>query len=190
MATHQINEREFELINIIGANLALSQRDLSQRLSLSLGMTNILLKRLISKGYIRITQLNKRKVHYLLTSKGLSEKLRKSLKYTLKTIHSMELIKESLKVLLRNLHHDGVREYWLMGQTDLITLIHMVAKEINLSDCHFHVNSTVPNDAQGMVLICSEDTSKAIYPIKHINVVYEISKIQDLSTTSSHSQEG
>ena len=57
-----LNEREFELINILGAELGVNQRDLSKHLDLSLGTTNMLIRRLISKGYIRIKQLNKRKV--------------------------------------------------------------------------------------------------------------------------------
>ena len=56
-----LNEREFELINIIGAQLGANQRDLSKQLAISLGMTNLLVRRLIAKGYIRIRQLNQKK---------------------------------------------------------------------------------------------------------------------------------
>jgi predicted transcriptional regulator len=80
-----MDEREFELINIIGADLGANQRDLSRQMNLSLGLTNMLVGRLITKGYIRIKQLNKKKVEYILTSKGFSEKMQKSVKYTLKT---------------------------------------------------------------------------------------------------------
>ena len=57
-----LNEREFELVNIVGARLAANQRDLSRHMNLSLGMTNMLLRRLVTKGYIRIKQLDRRKV--------------------------------------------------------------------------------------------------------------------------------
>jgi DNA-binding MarR family transcriptional regulator len=92
-----MDEREFELVNIIGAKLGSNQRDLSRHMELSLGMVNMLLRRLNSKGYIRINQLNKNKVEYILTSKGFSEKMRKSVKYTMKTISSIGLIKARLK---------------------------------------------------------------------------------------------
>ena len=73
MTPEPLNEREFELINIIGKRLGSNQRDLSQQMNLSLGQTNMLIRRLASKGFIRISQLNKRKVQYLLTPKGISE---------------------------------------------------------------------------------------------------------------------
>ena len=99
-----MNEREFELINIIGGDLGSNQRDLSRQMNLSLGMTNMLIRRLITKGYIRIQQLNKKKVAYLLTPKGFTEKMQKSVRYTMKTIGSIGLIRQSIVRLLRELH--------------------------------------------------------------------------------------
>ena len=72
MTQDTLNEREFELVNIIGAQISSNQRELSRHSNLSLGTTNMLLQRLIAKGYIRIRQLNKKKVEYLLTPKGFS----------------------------------------------------------------------------------------------------------------------
>ena len=55
-----LNEREFELINIVGAQIANNQRDLSRHMDRSLGTINMLLRRLITKGYIRTRQLNQK----------------------------------------------------------------------------------------------------------------------------------
>ena len=86
MPNKLLDEREFELVNIIGAQLVANQRALSRQMRLSLGMTNMLLKRLVTKGYIRIKQLDRRKVEYILTPTGFTEKMRKSVRYTIKTI--------------------------------------------------------------------------------------------------------
>ena len=118
MPTDNLNEREFELINIIGAELGANQRDLSRQMELSLGMTNMLIRRLINKGYIRIRQLNKKKVEYLLTPKGISEKTSKSIKYTLKTINSISAIKECLKNKLFPLTQEGERCFAILGESD------------------------------------------------------------------------
>ena len=101
MPNKLLDEREFELVNIVGAKLGANQRDLSRHLNLSLGMTNMLLRRLVTKGYIRIKQLDRRKAEYILTPKGFSEKMRKSVNYTLKTISSIGLIKKNLLNILK-----------------------------------------------------------------------------------------
>src|SRR6185503_12552682 len=104
MTPEFVDEREFELINIIGQKLGSNQRDLSRQLSLSLGQTNMLVRRLVAKGFIRISQLNKKKVQYLLTPKGIAEKLRKSIKYTRHTLNAIGLIKDHVRDILKDVY--------------------------------------------------------------------------------------
>ncbi len=63
------------------ANPNTTQRDLSTRLNISLGKTNYLLRELILKGFIKAKNFTGnpgklKKIQYLLTEKGLVEKLR------------------------------------------------------------------------------------------------------------------
>ena len=178
MAQEVINEREFELVNIVGSQLAVNQRDLSRQLNLSLGMTNMLLRRLISKGYIRIQQLNQRKVRYLLTPKGFSEKMRKSVKYTLKTINSISLIKNTLRAIILKLYGQGVREFGILGVSDFALLIEMVIKELGLTDCRLHYISQWSGQiASGVLLICREDiVIEGTLSLQTMNLVHELSK--------------
>ena len=134
MSPDHLNEHEFELINIVGGALAANQRDLSKQLNLSLGMTNMLLRRMVTKGYIRIKQLDRRKVEYLLTPKGFTEKMRKSVNYTLKTINSIGLIKKSLSSILGEAYQQGKRSFFILGESDLAVLIEIVLKEIGAND--------------------------------------------------------
>jgi DNA-binding MarR family transcriptional regulator len=84
MSSSIIGERELRIIEEISQNQNLTQRKISHKLGLSLGMTNIILKRLASKGYIKVKGLNRRKVQYILTPKGFAEKTKKSYRYFLK----------------------------------------------------------------------------------------------------------
>jgi len=158
MSPDILNEREFELINIVGGELAANQRDLSRQLNLSLGMTNMVIRRLVTKGYIRIKQLNRRKVEYILTPKGFSEKMRKSVKYTLKTIHSIGLIKNNLLNILQPLHDAGTRKFYILGESDLASLIDNVLKENHLNDCVLvHIKDRAKASKDGIILICTEE---------------------------------
>ena len=152
-----LNEREFELVNIVGAQLAANQRDLSRQLNMSLGMTNMLLRRLVTKGYIRIKQLNRRKVEYILTSKGFTEKMRKSVKYTIKTLNSIGLIKKRLEILLGSLHASGIRKFYILGSEDLASLIEMVLSEKfhGLYEIH-RIATMIETKKDEAVLVCEE----------------------------------
>ncbi len=184
MSKEVLDEREFELVNIIGAEIGANQRRLSRLMDLSLGMTNMLIRRLIAKGFIRIEQLNKGKVQYLLTPKGFAEKMHKSIKYTLKTINSIGLIKTRVQAILIDLHKDGTREFFIVGKSDLSLLIEMVAKEIPLAGCAFSLVDEVPQTAiKGTLLICKENVDgNNLVLHKHVNLIRELAKGNDYSS--------
>jgi DNA-binding MarR family transcriptional regulator len=132
-----LNIKETELINIIGAEFATSQRDFSRHLNISLGATNMLLRRLIEQGYIRIHQGTKRKIEYTLTPKGLSERLEKSRHYTLQTIQSIKRFKETIRVIVRSFYIVGERSFWACGDEDVSSLVEAVFKEEEFKGCRF-----------------------------------------------------
>ena len=180
MKKELLDEREFELVNIIGAELGSNQRELSRLMSLSLGMVNMLLRRLLSKGVIRIVQLNKKKVQYLLTPKGFSEKMRKSIQYTLKTINSLDLIKEKIHELVVKQYHAGERDFVILGRSDFAHLIELVFKDLNLTDYRIKYLDELPNNGiKGMLIICKEkvDVDKKISN-DSINLIHELAKEQ------------
>jgi len=180
MPNKLLNEREFELVNIVGAKLGANQRDISRHLNLSLGMTNMLLRRLVTKGYIRIKQLDQRKVEYILTPKGFAEKMRKSINYTLKTISSIGLIKRNVLKILKKAYNDGVRKFYVMGSSDLAGLIEMVIREHFKPDCVLkHVQKISLESADGVVLVCSEDVPLP-EGIKVINMIEELARDEEI----------
>jgi len=74
-------EETLFILNELEANPNATQRDLSSRLNISLGKTNYLLRELILKGFIKAKNFTGnpgrlKKIHYLLTEKGLEEKFR------------------------------------------------------------------------------------------------------------------
>ncbi len=186
MSQDVLNEREFELINVIGAEMGSNQRSLSRCLSLSLGTTNILIRRLISKGYIRIRQLNKRKVEYILTPKGFAEKYNKSIKYTLKTINSIELIKGRLKEILQSLYDKNIKKFYIHGESGLVSLVEIAFKETKRADCNILRLKDLPEELEeGVVLICRENVlAEQLHNIKYIDLLKELSEDHQMLTNA------
>jgi hypothetical protein len=58
-----------------------SQRLLSRRLGIALGLTNLLIRRVVRKGWVRMIHIRPNRVSYLITPTGLSEKARMSRDY-------------------------------------------------------------------------------------------------------------
>jgi len=178
MVKEFIDEREFELINIIGRDLGSNQRVLSSHLKLSLGQTNMLIRRLVAKGLIRISQLNKKKVQYLLTPKGLSEKLRKSVKYTRHTINAIGLIREHLCDIFIKLYNEGHRTFYVYSEGDLQFLIDSAFKEAKLQEAKIIDIHAIPQEnLEGFLLIGRENVDLMEFNQKnHLDLVEEVAK--------------
>jgi hypothetical protein len=125
-----ISERELEIINVIAKGAPFNQRSLSTQTGMSLGMTNLLLRRLVVKGYLKVRQLNRRKVEYLLTPRGFSEKAKKSYRYTLRTIDSLMLLKTNIQTILSQHLDKGFTHFILPGSGDIQDLVELASRQI------------------------------------------------------------
>ena len=77
---HPHNEEAFRLLSELHNSPNLTQRQLSQSLNISLGKTNYLIQQLIKKGVLKMKSFSHnpekiKKVQYILTPKGMKEKL-------------------------------------------------------------------------------------------------------------------
>jgi len=75
-SANQDSYKSHQLLDEISKGEPLSQRDLSKKLNLALGLVNSYLKNLVSKGYVTISAIPAKRYTYYLTPKGFSEKTR------------------------------------------------------------------------------------------------------------------
>lgn len=132
-----IGERELRIIEEINRDKNLTQRKISHRLGLSLGMTNIILKRLTNKGYIKVKGLNGRKVQYILTPKGFAEKTKKSYRYFLKTIHSLQEMKKKIQRLILMEYEQGKTHFVILGEGELADIVELSLKNLDNSGLEY-----------------------------------------------------
>ena len=64
------NLKTLQLLEAIAADKPTSQRELSDVLQISLGLVNSFIKRLVKKGYCKVTTVPKNRVKYMLTPAG------------------------------------------------------------------------------------------------------------------------
>lgn len=73
-------QAHLRILKIVEAEPEISQRQLAERLGVSLGKTNYLIKALLAKGYIKagnfLSAEDKHKYAYLLTPEGIAAKFR------------------------------------------------------------------------------------------------------------------
>ena len=74
-------EKEHQILSYLQSAEAINQRQIANGTGLSLGSVNILLKKLVKKGLVKIERLNARSLRYILTPHGLAEKSKLTYRY-------------------------------------------------------------------------------------------------------------
>jgi DNA-binding Lrp family transcriptional regulator len=80
------DRHELDILNELEANAAVSQRSLASRLGIALGLTNLLVRQLVRRGFVRMIHVKPNRVRYLITPAGLAEKTRMTRDYLAHTI--------------------------------------------------------------------------------------------------------
>lgn len=127
-------EEEFRVLNEINKNLNITQREISHKSGMSLGMTNIIIKRLIKVGYVKVKQLSKKRVQYLLTPKGFTEKAKKSYNYVLRTIQAINKIQSNIQESVLKEYKNGQRLFIIYGSTELADLVEISIRNLAKQD--------------------------------------------------------
>jgi len=156
----EISEKEFAVIREISNNHLPDQRTIASKTGLSLGLTNLIIKKLIKTGYIKVKQLNKKKIQYILTPKGFAEKAKKSYNYVLKTAKKFLSINQKLRDLILQEYQNGKREFFLIVDEEFYKILEFVFKSIDLKDIEYKRISSIPKNIKNknsIYLITSEE---------------------------------
>ena len=130
--TAAIDESELALMREISREPVQTQRGLSRGTGLSLGMTNLLLKRLARRGLIKVRQLDWKRTQYLLTPKGALEKTRKTYDYARYTVRLFRQIQENLRTAVSRECGAGRRMFWIVAQDEFEGVLRETVAELGL----------------------------------------------------------
>ena len=143
------DERELRLLEEIERSPRVTQRALSRKLTIGLGMTNLLLRRLASKGYVRARQASWRSWAYALTPKGVARKTQLVAMYVERVLARYRTIRETLDRELSAVGLDSasrVAIYW-PDETDatreLAELMLLSLTDLGVQEVHVFAQSAV-----------------------------------------------
>lgn len=124
--------RTLRLLELIHDNGMLTQRELSRKLGIALGLVNLSLKRLVHRELIKAKRLSARRVCYLLTPRGMSEKGRLSARFL---ADSFSIYRNARKAFLHHLielRRQGQSRVALYGNGPLAEAAFVTVQEVGL----------------------------------------------------------
>ena len=114
-----MSQHELNTLLELKENPNLSQRSLAHKLDISLGLTNSILKNLISRGWIKAKKDTGRKLLYLITPQGIANVSRLMYTRFQETLHYYHYTKDLLTAYLIKLYQQGEKTVNIYGTGQL-----------------------------------------------------------------------
>ena len=114
-----MSKPELDTLLELKENPSLSQRSLSRKLNISLGLTNSILKNLISRGWIKAKKDTGRKFLYIITPTGMANVSHLMYKRFKETFHYYHYAKDLLTAYLMKLYQQGEKTINIYGTNQL-----------------------------------------------------------------------
>lgn len=124
--------RFFLLMSEISGEEPVSQRELSRRLGIAVGLVNSYLKNLVAKGYVRIRAFPRNRYAYLLTPRGIAEKSRLACRHFSYFTDLYTVTRQSYRELFRTLQRQGAARVFFCGVDEVAEIAYLSLKETEL----------------------------------------------------------
>ena len=117
------------LLEAIEKNPETTQASLATQLGVAVGSVNWVLKRMTRKGYVKVTQLQRRKLKYFLTPQGLALKARLTSQYMEASLRLYRELRQAARDALTEVNAAGYGAAYLDGNGDAAEIFRLTCLE-------------------------------------------------------------
>jgi DNA-binding MarR family transcriptional regulator len=125
------SRRDLQLLEALEQEATITQRTLATRLGIALGLTNLYLKRLIRKGYVKCVTVSPNRLVYSLTPRGVARKARLTYEFMK---YSLDFYRDVRQHLRRSLAGAVARQnrVAIYGTGDAAELVFLLLRDMGL----------------------------------------------------------
>ena len=139
-----LSRRELEILSEIESAPEISQRDLAARAGIALGLTNLVLRNLVHKGYVRMSKTTWKRWLYSLTPDGFSHKIHLTVSYIRRVLDEYQGVRATLRQELEPLALNEESSVALYGSGEFAELVYLGLQELGIEELDvFDSNSRV-----------------------------------------------
>ena len=141
---------ERRLLEAIERNPDTTQATLAAQLGVAVGSVNWYLRRLIRKGYVKVTRLQRRKLKYFVTPQGLALKARLTSQYMKASLRLYRELRQAAQETLGEIREIGYSVVCMQGDDE--------AAEIFRLTCLEHGVGLAAQGSEGVPIVGVEGT--------------------------------
>lgn len=122
-------ERELRILEALEHDPELTQASLAAQLGVAVGSVNWYLRRLIRKGYIKATKMERRRFKYLVTPQGLALKARLTAEYMRYALQVYRELRQAAREALSQVRAAGYTAVRADGRGEAMEILRLTCLE-------------------------------------------------------------
>jgi predicted transcriptional regulator len=124
-----IKQHEYALLNEISRDPMVTQASLSNHLGIAVGSVNWYMKRLIARGWVKVSHLDRTRLKYDLTSDGLAVFTQRALSYARDSLKVYSNFRNQAKAIVEELKQQGIGRVHLLGNDEIMDILKLTCIE-------------------------------------------------------------
>lgn len=128
-----VKPHEYSLLNEIAQDSMVTQAGLSDRLGIAVGSVNWYIKRLVERGWVKVSHLDRTRLKYDLTSKGMAVFTQRALFYARDSLKVYSEIRDKAKKLTVEIKEEGIKQVYLEGNDAMMDILRLTCIENGIS---------------------------------------------------------
>ncbi len=122
-------ERELHILEALEGNPDATQAGLAAQLGVAVGSVNWYLKRLIRKGYVKVTRLQRRRLKYFVTPEGLALKAHLTSQYMEASLRVYRDLRRAARETLAQVRAAGYSALQADGRDEALEILRLTCLE-------------------------------------------------------------
>ena len=128
----KIKQHEYALLNEIAQDSLVTQASLSARLDIAVGSVNWYIKRLIHRGWVKVSHLDRTRLKYDLTPEGMAVFTQRALNYARDSLKIYSDYRKKAKSLVNDLQESGIRQAYIEGDDEVADILRLTCIEAGI----------------------------------------------------------
>jgi len=127
-----IKQHEYDLLNEIGHDPMLTQANLSTRLGIAVGSVNWYIKRLIQRGWVKVSHLDRTRLKYDLTPEGMTVFTQRAMTYARDSLKVYGAYRKKAKAVVEQLQQNGTKQIYIEGNDEAVDILRLTCIEAGI----------------------------------------------------------
>lgn len=128
-----VKSQEYELLNAIAEDSMVTQAGLSSRLGIAVGSVNWYIKRLVNRGYVKVSHLDRTRLKYDLTPEGMTVLTQRALQYMKSSLQVYNDLRAKSRNMAAELRSKAIHSVYLEGDDEVIDILRLTLLESGIT---------------------------------------------------------